>query len=92
MASFSKAQFDAGIAVYRADAPSGGERVYKILKDGTKSRTMSSTVSVNSGIAGFFDRNAHYDFCRTTSFTKRNLAKFQGILPPLRAECFLKNL
>ena len=28
MASFSKAQFDAGIAVYRADAPSGGERVY----------------------------------------------------------------
>lgn len=64
---------------------SGGERVYKILKDGTKSRTMSSTVSVNSGIAGFFDRNAHYDFCRTTSFTKKNLAKFKKALPLFKA-------
>ena len=64
---------------------SGGQRVHRVLKDGTISKSTQSSEQVNSGIAGYFDRNAHYDYCRTTSFTKRNLEKFEKAMPLFKA-------
>ena len=60
---------------------SGGQRVHRVLKDGTISKSTQSSEQVNSGIAGYFDRNAHYDFCRTTAFNKKNIDKFEKATP-----------
>jgi hypothetical protein len=69
-------------------AASGGERKKRLLKDGTISKVSETFVpgtykklEVNSGIAGYFDRSAHYDFCRTTAFNKNNLEKFEKATP-----------
>ena len=73
-------------------AASGGKRVTRLLDDGTLSRSTQSDTTVESGIAGYFDRNAHYDFCRTTSFTKNNLEKFEAALPLFKAvDCGFEN-
>ena len=69
-------------------AASGGERKKRMLKDGTVSKVTETFIpgtyeklEVNSGIAGYFDRSAHYDFCRTTAFNKNNLDKFEQAIP-----------
>ncbi len=73
-------------------AASGGERKQRILNDGTLSKSTQNFIpgtdknlAINSGIAGYFDRNAHYDFCRTTAFTKKKLNKFQEAMPLFEA-------
>ena len=67
---------------------SGGEMKNRILQDGTISKTTQTYVPgteekmfVNSGIAGYFDRGAHFDYCRTTAFTRQNLEKYEKCLP-----------
>ena len=67
---------------------SGGERKKRVLKDGTIGRVSQTYVpgtdiklQVLSGIAGYFDRSAHYDFCRKTAFNKHNLDKFNKAMP-----------
>lgn len=67
---------------------SGGERKSGVLKSGKKSKQAyiydketNEKKKILSGIAGYFDRNAHYDFCRTTSFNKNNLEKFEKAMP-----------
>ena len=78
-------------------AASGGIRNYGTLKDGTKSKvsyvypegttdfTSETRLKVLSGIAGYFDRNAHFDFCRTTAFNLKNLDKFNQALPLIQS-------
>ena len=67
---------------------SGGERKKRVLKDGTIGRVSQTYVpgtdiklQVLSGIAGYFDRAAHYDFGRITAFNKHNLDKFNNAMP-----------
>lgn len=74
-------------------AASGGVRAYGTLEDGKLSKmnyvypkgttdfSSANRLKVLSGIAGYFDRNAHYDFCRTTAFNKQNLNKFNKAIP-----------
>tara|TARA_R110002012_G_scaffold320190_1_gene542705 strand:+ start:181 stop:1086 length:906 start_codon:yes stop_codon:yes gene_type:complete len=67
---------------------SGGERKFHITSDGKQTKTSRTFVpgtnellKVNSGIAGYFDRSAHFDYCRTTAFNKQHLDKFQKAMP-----------
>ena len=74
-------------------AASGGVRHAGTLKDGTSSKVnyvyqkgttnfeSAARLQVLSGIAGYFDRGAHYDFCRTTAFNKKHIEKFNKALP-----------
>ena len=74
-------------------AASGGVRGIGTLEDGKLSKmnyvypkgttdfSSANRLKVLSGIAGYFDRNAHYDFCRTTAFNKQNLDKFNQAMP-----------
>jgi len=75
----------------RGDA-SGGERKLSLDSEGKKTKIFRTFVpgtneilTVNSGVAGYFDRSAHFDFCRTTAFNKRNLDKFKKALPLIEA-------
>lgn len=70
---------------------SGGERKLDITTEGKLTKTnrtfipgTNKKLQVNSGIAGYFDRSAHYDFCRTTAFNKNNLEKFNKSLPLIK--------
>ena len=72
-------------------AASGGELRVGILKSGKKSKMnyiydqkTNEKLNIQSGIVGYFDRAAHYDFCRTTKFTKENLKEFQKAIPLIR--------
>ena len=67
---------------------SGGERKLRILQDGSQGKVSQTYIpgtneklQVLSGIAGYFDRSAHYDFCRTTAFNQKNLKKFNKAIP-----------
>tara|TARA_R100001463_G_scaffold136315_2_gene201408 strand:+ start:1012 stop:1932 length:921 start_codon:yes stop_codon:yes gene_type:complete len=74
-------------------AASGGVRNLGTLSDGKLSKmnyvypegttdfSNKNRLQVRSGIAGYFDRNAHYDFCRTTAFNKKNIDKFKKAMP-----------
>ena len=74
-------------------AASGGVRSLGTLSDGKLSKmnyvypegttdfSNKNRLQVRSGIAGYFDRNAHYDFCRTTAFNKKNIDKFEKAMP-----------
>lgn len=59
---------------------SGVPTVTRILKNG---RTSSTTVAqpVNSGIVGYFDRQARFPFCRQTSFLVQDAAKWSKFVP-----------
>ena len=77
----------AGATTNRGPA-SGGERKYAITSTGKRSKVTRTylpgtdqPLAINSGIAGYFDRNAHFDYCRTTAFTKRHLDKFKKAMP-----------
>tara|TARA_R110000787_G_scaffold54657_1_gene126943 strand:- start:1786 stop:2691 length:906 start_codon:yes stop_codon:yes gene_type:complete len=87
--------YDAYKSMETAAAPSsnrgsasGGERKKRKLKDGTFSKITETFVpgtfeplEVKSGIAGYFDRSAHFDFCRTTAFNKKHFDKFEKAIP-----------
>tara|TARA_R110000744_G_scaffold5072_1_gene17843 strand:- start:238 stop:1161 length:924 start_codon:yes stop_codon:yes gene_type:complete len=72
---------------------SGGIRHSGTLKDGTKTKmsyvypkgttdfSNETRLQVLSGIAGYFDRSAHYDICRKTAFNKHSIEKFNKALP-----------
>ena len=70
---------------------SGGVRSFGILKTGKKSKMnypyipgTNKIAAVNSGVAGYFDRSAHYDFCRTTAFNKKHLERFDKAMPLIK--------
>jgi|TARA_R110000824_G_scaffold349730_1_gene536588 hypothetical protein len=69
-------------------AASGGERKLSKDKNGNLTKIMRTFIpgtdeimTVDSGVAGYFDRSAHFDFCRTTAFNKNNIEKFNRALP-----------
>jgi len=51
-----------------------------IKKDGTLSNT-SRANTVNSGVVGFFDRNARFPYCRQTSWYEKNFQQFKDAYP-----------
>lgn len=57
-----------------------GTRFKEVKTDGTLSKQTRANI-VNSGVIGFFDRNARYPYCRQTAFNEKNLEKFNGALP-----------
>ena len=71
---------------------SGGVMKRRIKQDGTLSKIQRAYIpgtdtflDVESGIAGYFDRSSHWDFCRTTAFTRKHLEKYEKALPLIRA-------
>ena len=58
-------------------------RFKRVKKDGTLSRVYQSK-KVQSGIAGYFDRNARRPYCRQTAFTEHNREEFLESIPYLQ--------
>tara|TARA_R100000329_G_scaffold35345_2_gene33217 strand:+ start:2700 stop:3590 length:891 start_codon:yes stop_codon:yes gene_type:complete len=52
-------------------------------KDGVRSNTNYSG-SVNSGIIGYFDRNARFPYCRQTAFNEKQFEKFKKAYPIIK--------
>tara|TARA_R100000773_G_scaffold15254_2_gene13879 strand:+ start:261 stop:1157 length:897 start_codon:yes stop_codon:yes gene_type:complete len=62
----------------------GNSTMYRIKKDGTQSKTNSSMTAANSGIIGYFDRNARFPYCRQTSFNINEFSKFKKAYPIIK--------
>jgi len=58
-------------------------RFQRIKPDGTLSR-VSRSKKVQSGIAGYFDRNPRFPYCRQTAFTEKNREEFLAAMPYLQ--------
>lgn len=61
----------------------GGTRAFREKKDGTLSKT-NVAQSVNSGIIGYYDRSMRAPYCRTTSYTARDVEGWEKCLPVIR--------
>ena len=57
---------------------------YDIRKDGVRSNTTRAKTYVNSGIIGYFDRNARFPYCRQTSFNEKEFSKFKKAYPIIK--------
>jgi hypothetical protein len=55
-----------------------------VKKDGTMSNTNKALQKVNSGIIGFFDRNARFPYCRQTAFNEHEFKKFKNAYPIIK--------
>lgn len=55
-----------------------------IKKDGTMSKTNKALQPVNSGIIGYFDRNARFPYCRQTAFNEHEFSKFKKAYPIIK--------
>lgn len=55
----------------------------RLKSDGTKSNT-NIAGQVNSGIIGYFDRNARFPYCRQTAFNEKQFAKFKKAYPIIK--------
>jgi len=62
----------------------GNSTHYKVKKDGTISKTNAAYNSVNSGIIGYFDRNARFPYCRQTAFNEKEFSKFKKAYPIIK--------
>lgn len=56
----------------------------KISAKGYISNTVEAEKSVESGIAGFFDRSPRMPFCRLTAFNQQHLEKFKSAYPIIK--------
>lgn len=61
-----------------------GTRARPLKKDGTVSNT-NYAQEVESGIIGYFDRNARFPYCRTTAYTMRQVEKWKKVLPLIQS-------
>jgi len=60
------------------------DKRFRVVKqDGTLSR-VSRAKKVRSGIAGYFDRNVRFPYCRQTMYTEKHLEKFAKGVPMLK--------
>lgn len=60
------------------------DKRFRVVKqDGTLSR-VSRAKKVRSGIAGYFDRNVRFPYCRQTMYTEQHLEKFAKGVPMLK--------
>lgn len=57
---------------------------YRQLKNGMRSKTTIAEAPVNSGIIGYFDRNARFPYCRQTAFNQQELEKFKRAYPVIK--------
>ncbi len=55
----------------------------RFRKDGVESNTRFSGI-VNSGIIGYFDRNARFPYCRQTAFNEKQFSKFKKAYPIIK--------
>lgn len=55
-----------------------------IKQDGTISNTARALTDVNSGIIGYFDRNARFPYCRQTAFNEKEFSKFKKAYPIIK--------
>ena len=62
----------------------GNTTQYRLKKDGTRSKTNQALTSVNSGIIGYFDRNARFPYCRQTAFNEKEFSKFKKAYPIIK--------
>jgi len=62
----------------------GKTRGYRINKNGTVSKTHTAFNHVESGIAGFFDRQTRFPYCRETSFNQNQFEKFKSGYPYIK--------
>lgn len=62
----------------------GNTTQYRLKKDGTRSKTNQAMTSVNSGIIGYFDRNARFPYCRQTAFNEKEFSKFKKAYPIIK--------
>lgn len=63
----------------------GDVKFRRIKQDGTLDEVKRSMKPVESGIVGFFDRNARFPFCRLTAFNLDEPDKFAAAMPLIRA-------
>ena len=56
---------------------------YAVRKDGKLSNTNHAGM-VNSGIIGYFDRNARFPYCRQTAFNEKQFNKFKKAYPIIK--------
>lgn len=68
----------------RVAATSDGRRYKAIKRDGTVDSTTRAK-NVESGIIGYFDRNARFPYCRQTAFNVNQPDKFAAAYPYIRA-------
>ncbi len=62
----------------------GKTRGYRVNKDGTVSKTHEAFNKVESGIAGYFDRQTRIPYCRQTSFNEHQFEKFRKGYPYIK--------
>tara|TARA_R100001086_G_scaffold149480_1_gene79397 strand:+ start:785 stop:1681 length:897 start_codon:yes stop_codon:yes gene_type:complete len=63
----------------------GNSSHLRIRKDGTRSNTTSAVGKApNSGIIGYFDRNARFPYCRQTAFNEKQFEKFKKAYPIIK--------
>jgi len=62
---------------------SGKASEKRLKKDGTISNTMIAD-PINSGIIGYFDRNARFPYCRQTAFNEKQFSKFKKAYPIIK--------
>jgi hypothetical protein len=60
-----------------------GTRAKILKRDGTVSRTTRGK-EVKSGIAGYFDRNQRFPYCRMTAYNLNHPEKFRAVMPFVR--------
>ncbi len=61
----------------------GKSTAYNVRKDGKLSNTNYSGM-VNSGIIGYFDRNARFPYCRQTAFNEKQFEKYKKAYPIIK--------
>lgn len=61
-----------------------GQRMVRLLADGTKSK-VTLAKPVESGIIGYFDRSSRNPYCRLTAFSLENKAEYLNVMPFVRA-------
>ena len=61
----------------------GKATAMRLKKDGTQSNT-NIAGQVNSGIIGYFDRNARFPYCRQTAFNEKQFSKFKQAYPIIK--------
>lgn len=62
----------------------GKTRGFRVNKNGTISKTHEAFTKVESGIAGFFDRQTRIPYCRQTSFNEHQFEKFKKGYPYIK--------
>ena len=62
----------------------GKTRGFRVNKNGTISKTHEAFNKVESGIAGYFDRQTRIPYCRQTSFNEHKFQKFKAGYPYIK--------